>query len=99
MSAPGKIALSHRCNLLVHGVVVLKFDLIEKRGQITELIAPYKKIGYSIDVLRQTSCLVVNPIKVNINSFAYLFNYTTVKSGFRLNDGTIINLTSNTGGW
>ena len=36
----------------------------------------YKKIGYNIDVLRQTACLVVNPIKVN--SFAYLFNCTTV---------------------
>ena len=30
----------------------------------------------SIDVLRQTACLVVNPIKVN--SLAYLFNCTTV---------------------
>ena len=36
----------------------------------------YKKVGYNIDVLRQTACLVVNPIKVN--SFAYLFNSTTV---------------------
>ena len=35
-----------------------------------------KKIGYNMDVLRQTACLVVNPIKVN--SFAYLFNCTTV---------------------
>ena len=31
----------------------------------------YKTIGYNIDVLRQTACLVVNPIKVN--SFVYLF--------------------------
>ena len=37
-----------------------------------KIIARYKKIGYNIDVLRQTACLVVNPIKVN--SFAYLFN-------------------------
>ena len=36
----------------------------------------YKKFAYSIDVLGQTACLVVNPIKVN--SFAYLFNCTTV---------------------
>ena len=36
----------------------------------------YKKIGYNIDVLRQTACLVVNPIKVN--NFAYLFDCTTV---------------------
>ena len=38
-------------------------------------IVRYKRIGYNIDVLRQTACLVVNPIKVN--SFAYLFNCTT----------------------
>ena len=36
----------------------------------------YKKIGYNIDVLRQTACLFVNPIKVN--NFAYLFDCTTV---------------------
>ena len=36
----------------------------------------YKKIGYNIDVLRQTTCLVVNPVKVN--SFANLFNCTAV---------------------
>ena len=41
-----------------------------------KIIVRYKKIGYNIDVLRQTACLVVNPIKVN--SFAYLFNCTTL---------------------
>ena len=35
-----------------------------------KIIVRYKKIGYNIDVLRQTACLVVNPIKVN--SLAYL---------------------------
>ena len=39
-------------------------------------IVRYKNIGYNINVMRQTVCLVVNPIKVN--SFAYLFNCTTV---------------------
>ena len=29
-----------------------------------KIIVRYKKIGYNIDVLRQTACLVVNPIKV-----------------------------------
>ena len=38
---------------------------------LKKIIVRYKKIGYSIDVLRQTACLVVNPIKGN--SFAYLF--------------------------
>ena len=41
-----------------------------------KIIVRYKKIGYNIDVLRQTACLVVDPIKVN--SFAYLFDCTTV---------------------
>ena len=36
-----------------------------------KIIVRYKKIGYNIDVLRQTACLVVNPIKVN--SFAHLW--------------------------
>ena len=39
----------------------------------------YKKIGYNIDVLRQTAFLVVNPIKVN--KFAYFFDCTTVGRG------------------
>ena len=40
-----------------------------------KIIVRYIKIGDNVDVLRQTACLVVNPIKVN--SFAYLFNCTT----------------------
>ena len=32
------------------------------------IVLRYKKIGYNIDILRQTACLVINPIK--INSFA-----------------------------
>ena len=42
-----------------------------------KIIVRYKKIGYNIDFfLRQTACLVVDPI--NVNSFAYLLNSTTV---------------------
>ena len=41
-----------------------------------KIIVRYKKIGYNINVMQQTACLVVNPIKVN--SYAYLFNCTTV---------------------
>ena len=40
------------------------------------IIFRYNKIGYNIDVFRQTACLVVNPIKVN--NFAYLFDCMTV---------------------
>ena len=42
-----------------------------------KIIVRYKMIGYNIlDVLRQTACLVINPIKVN--NFAYLFDCTAV---------------------
>ena len=63
-----------------NGDLVCKFrQIIGKNGfpyHFKKIIVRYKKIGYNIDVLRQTACLVVNKIKVN--SFAYLFNCTTV---------------------
>ena len=73
--------------LLLQGLSELEFygDLVykfRKNGKndfpyhFKKIIVRYKNIGYNIDVLRQTACLVVNPIKVN--SFAYLFNYTMV---------------------
>ena len=36
----------------------------------------YKKIGYNINILQQTVCLVVNPIMVG--NFAFHFNCTPV---------------------
>ena len=44
--------------------------------QLIKIIAHYKKIGYNINVLQQTACLVVNPIMVD--NFAFLFNCTPV---------------------
>ena len=45
-------------------------------AQFIKIISHYKKIGYNIDVLQQTACLVVNPITVG--NFAFLFNCTLV---------------------
>ena len=45
-------------------------------AQFIKVISHYKKIGYSINVLQQTTCLVVNPITVG--NFAFLFNCTPV---------------------
>ena len=63
-----------------YGDLVYKFRKIIGKNDFPyhfkKIIVRYKKIGYNIDVLRQAACLVVNPIKVN--SFAYLFNCTTV---------------------
>ena len=41
-------------------------------AQFIKIISHYKKIGFNIDVLQQTACLVVNPITVG--NFAFLFN-------------------------
>ena len=49
-----------------------------KRCKCCKHLSSYKKFGYNIDILRQTACLVVNPIKVNGFVYAYLFNCTTV---------------------
>ena len=44
--------------------------------EIQVLFEHYKKIGYNINELQQTACLVVNPIMVG--NFAFLFNCTPV---------------------
>ena len=45
-------------------------------GDLVYKLSHYKKIGYNINVLQQTACLVVNPITVG--NFAFLFNCTSV---------------------
>ena len=45
-------------------------------AQFIKIISHFKKIGYNINVLQQTACLVVNPITVG--NFAFLFNCTPV---------------------
>ena len=68
--------------LLLQGLSEPEFygDLVYKFRKIigkTDFPYHFKKIIVRyINVMRQTACLVVNPIK--INSFAYLFNCTTV---------------------
>ena len=55
-------------------------------AQFIKIISHYKKIGYNINVLQQTACLVVNPITVG--NFAFLFLLHAVGSDFRLYDGS-----------
>ena len=63
-----------------YGDLVYKFRKIIGKDDFPyhfkKIIVRYKKNGNNIEVLRQTACLVVDPIKVN--SFANLFNCTTV---------------------
>ena len=45
-------------------------------AQFIKLISHYKMIGYNINVLQQTACLVINLITVG--NFAFLYNCTPV---------------------
>ena len=62
------------------GYLVYKFKTIERRAhfsdQFSKIIVRYKRIGYNINIMRQSACLVFNPITVN--NFASLFNCTPV---------------------
>ena len=45
-------------------------------AQFIKIISHYKKIGYNINVLQQTACLVVN--QITTGNYAFLFNCTPV---------------------
>ena len=65
-----------------YGDLVYKFKKIVGRvvffffccffDQFRKIIVRYKRIGYNINIMRQSACLVINPITVN--NFASLFN-------------------------
>ena len=61
-----------------YGDLVYKFKKIVGRAdfsdQFRKIIVRYKRIGYNINIMRQSACLVFNPITVN--NFASLFNCT-----------------------
>ena len=61
-----------------YGDLVYKMKKIvgSNLAQFIKIIYHYKKVGYNINVLQQTACLVVNPITVG--NFAFLFNCTLV---------------------
>ena len=63
-----------------YGDLVYKFKKIVGRvdfsDQFRKIIVRYKRIRYNINIMRQSACLVFNPITVN--NFASLFNCTPV---------------------
>ena len=44
--------------------------------QFRKIILRYKRIGYNLNLMRQSACLVINPVTVDGN--AALFNCTPV---------------------
>ena len=62
------------------GVTVYKFEKIRSMtvfsDQFRKIIMRYKLIGYNLNVMRQSECLVINPIMVD--DYAALFNCAPV---------------------
>ena len=63
-----------------YGDFVYKFKNIRGMTDFSDLfrkiIMSYKRIGYNLNVMRQSACLVINPIKVD--GYAAVFNCTPV---------------------
>ena len=55
-----------------YGDLVYKFKKIVGRvdfsDQFRKIIIRYKRIGYNINIMRQSACLVFNPITVNFST-------------------------------
>ena len=64
----------------LYGDLVYNLRKIVSRADFSDLfrsvIVRYKRIGYNINVMRQSSCLLFNPITVD--SFASLYGCTPV---------------------
>ena len=62
------------------GVLVYKFKRIVGKpyfsDQFKKIVKRYIRVGCNLDIMRQSACLVLNPITVY--SYGFLFNCTTV---------------------
>ena len=65
---------------IFYGDLVYKFKGIVGKSnfsdQFKKIIKLYIMVGYNLDVMRQSACLVLNPITVY--SYGFLFNCSTV---------------------
>ena len=65
---------------IFYGNLVYKFKRIVGKpnfsDQFKKIVKRYIRVGYNLDIMRQSACLVVNPITVY--SYGFLFNCTTV---------------------
>ena len=65
---------------IFYGDLVYKFKRIVGKSnfsvQFENIIKRYKRVGYNLDIMRQSACLVLNPIMVY--RYGFLFNCTTV---------------------
>ena len=65
---------------IFYGDLVYKFKrIVGNTGfsdQFKKIVKRYVRVGYNLDIMRQSACLVLNPITVY--SYGFLFNCTTV---------------------
>ena len=65
---------------ILYGDLVYKFKRIVGKhffsDQFKKIVKRYIRVGYILDIMRQSACLVLNPIMVY--SYGFLFNCTTV---------------------
>ena len=68
------------CNPEFYGDLVYKFKKIIGNPNFSDLfkriISRFRRAGYTVDIMRQTACLVFNPIMVE--GYAALFSCTAV---------------------
>ena len=65
---------------IFHGDLVYKFKRIVGKSnfsdQFKKIVKRYIRVGYNLDIMRQSACLVLNPITVY--SYGFLFNCMAV---------------------
>ena len=65
---------------MFYGDLVYKFKPIVGKSNLSDqfklIVKHYRRVGYNLDIMRQSACLVLNPITVY--SYGFLFNYTLV---------------------
>ena len=65
---------------IFYGDLVYKFKRIVGKtnfsDQFKKIVKRYIRVGYNLDIMRQSACLVLNPITVY--SYGFLLNCTTV---------------------
>ena len=71
--------ISRHIRTYIYGDLVNKFKRIVRKpnfsDQFKKIMKRYIRIGHNFDVIRQSLCLVLNPITVY--SYVYIFNCTT----------------------
>ena len=65
---------------IFYGDLVYKFKQIVGKpnfsDQFKKIVKRYVRVGYNLDIMRQSACLVLNPITVY--SYGFFYNCTTV---------------------